>query len=210
MLLVLLASCKKEKNNEVIDLGYTYFPNTERSYIIYKVDSIHYGSSIETYSFQVKELLASTFYDNEGDLAMKVERYQRSTSGSPWVLKNVWSQKITTSTAERVESNVRFIEMSFPLSTGKTWKGNAYNQLGSWDYHVAYYDQLVNLSAMANATTMRIDKRNNVNLVDDEVAYDIYAREVGLVYRKWQDLNHQDGYTTGVDVTYKMLARGTQ
>ena len=65
---------------------------------------------------------------------MEVKRYYRPAANMPWILGDVWTQKRTTNTAERVEENVRFIKMEFPVKDGGTWQGNAYNMLGDWEW----------------------------------------------------------------------------
>ena len=209
VLLLGVASCKK-KTQEPIDLGCNYFPNEERFYVIYNVDSISYQVQIDTFHFQYKELLAAQYTDAEGEAAMRIERYKRNHSTEPWVQCGNWTQKRTPTTAERVEDNVRYINLIFPLEAGKTWKGNAYNTLGDWDYSIEYLAQPANLGLLSYDKTLKVVQRNNVNLVDKEIAYEIFAESAGLVYRKWTDLNVQPDHTTGFDVTWRAVATGTE
>ena len=52
-------------------MGYDYYPYAIGNWAIYEVDSINYNdnttpTTIDTFSYQVKELYADTFTDNEG------------------------------------------------------------------------------------------------------------------------------------------------
>ncbi len=75
---VILASCKKDDEPVVVDLGYDYFPNQVGTYIIYEVDSTGFGIDGEVHlEYQVMEVLAEEFVDGENQLAIKVERFTR-------------------------------------------------------------------------------------------------------------------------------------
>jgi len=205
--LTALFSCKKSDPAE-IDLGYTFFPNTARAFIIYRVDSTSYGISEEEFQFQIKELLANEFVDGQGDAAILVERYKRLNSSEEWVLQNVWVQKRTPTAAERVEDNVRYVKMAFPVVEAKTWNGNAYNTLGEWEYTFENVDKPTELGIQVFSKTVKVNQRNNVNLVDQEIAYEIYARNVGMVYKRFTDLNTQLGQVSGVEVIMTALTFG--
>jgi hypothetical protein len=209
LLLAVFSSCKKEEPAE-IDLGYDFFPNEVRSFIVYRVDSIHYGINQEEFTFQIKEVLANEFIDGEGKAAMSVERYKRQTNADPWVLQNVWVQKRTPTAAERVEDNIRYVRLAFPVEDGKSWNGNAYNTLGEWEYEYADVDEPFELGINSFSKSLRVNQRNNVNLVDQEIAYEVYARGVGLVQKYFKDVSIQPGQMSGVEYTWSVLLYGTE
>ncbi|MEY3399092.1 MAG: hypothetical protein RL220_1686 [Bacteroidota bacterium] len=200
-MLIALGSCKKEEA-PVIDLGYDYFPNTAGTFIIYEVDSTGFDINGETnLVYEVMEVLAEEFVDGENQLAMKVERYYRMNEDDPWVMGNVWVQKRNNSSAQRVEDNTRYIRMSFPVEVGKTWNGNAYNTMPEWSYKYVSKDTPRVFNGMTFEKTAEIQQRNNINLIDQEIASEIYARGVGLIYKHLMDLQVQQGDITGVDMT---------
>jgi hypothetical protein len=45
-----------------------------------------------------------------------------------------------------------------------------------------------------------------VNLVQNQIAYEIYAYNVGLVYRQFTDVEYQNGTPSGVDVRYRAIS----
>ena len=129
MMLLLTLACKKEKKAEAVDLGYTYFPTEIGQYVIYQVDSISYNDffnpvKIDTTHFQLKELVQSHFTDNEGRESDRLERYVRKNDSLPWVLRDVWYQTRTSTKAEKVEENVRFVKLIFPVEVNQKWNGN--------------------------------------------------------------------------------------
>lgn len=203
-----LVSCKKEGTEDIIDLGYDFFPNKLGTYITYSVDSISYGLVPDTASFELMEVLAEDFVDGTNQSAMTIERYKRYNPLQDWVLTDVWTQKRTSSVALRTEENVTFVRLVFPIEDGKTWNGNAYNTNEEWNYEIENLDAPAVYGDFPFSKTLKVNQRNYVNLVDQEIAYEIYARGVGLIYKKLIDLNYQDGMITGVDLEMTVVDYG--
>lgn len=204
--LALLASCNKEDDLSSIDLGYDYFPNKVGSYIIYAVDSTWYGVNVEEYSFQIKEELKEEFVDNTGQPTTKINRYYRAANNQPWYLIDVWTQKRTTTTAEKVVDNIRYVKLEFPVKNGGTWDGNAYNNYPAEQYKYANVAGPADVGILQFGNTLTVNQKNNVNLVDEEIFYEIYAKGVGMVFRQATDLNKQGSQTSGYDVVYRAIS----
>ena len=107
-------SCKKDAPSKV-EVGYNYYPNKVGSWIIYDVDSIVWDDfnapniAIDTFTYQIKEVNESFFLDNEGRETTRIERYKRTNSTMPWIIKDVWYGNRTASKVERVEENIKYI-----------------------------------------------------------------------------------------------------
>ncbi|MBL0316531.1 MAG: hypothetical protein IPP69_12400 [Flavobacteriales bacterium] len=203
---LLLASCKKEDDLSGIDLGYDYFPNKVGSYIIYDVDSTYYGVNTESYSFQIKEELIEEFVDNEGEPNVKINRFYRPANNTPWILIDVWTQKRTTTTAEKVVDNIRYVKMEFPVKNGGTWNGNAYNNYPAQQYKYSNLAGFADVGILQFDNTVTVEQQNNVNLVDEEIFYEVYAKGVGMVFRQATDLNTQGSQTSGYEVVYRAIS----
>ncbi len=75
--IILLFGCKKS-NNETVKYYYNYFPLDVGAWIEYDVvDIIHSQSGSDTAEYQLKEIAAEEFLDNEGRLTYRIERYWR-------------------------------------------------------------------------------------------------------------------------------------
>lgn len=203
------AACKEDVDYSEIDLGYDYYPNVVGSYIEYEVDSIHYGIEIDTTEFFLREVIAEDFIDDGGNQAYRIERYKKFSQDAEYQLTDVWVQLRTPTTGERVEENQRYVRLVFPVKAGETWDGNAYNTLDEWQYRYASIDQPYTLSPLQFGRTLRVNQRNNVNLVDQEVAWEVYARGVGMIQKKLIDLEFQNNEITGIDLEMKAIAYGT-
>ncbi len=201
-----IISCKpQEQDLSAIDLGYDYFPNSVGSYIVYQVDSTYFGLVEEEYTYQIKELISESFADDVGQLAVKVERYYRHFGNEPWILMDVWVQKRTTTAAERVEENVRFIKLEFPIAEGGTWQGNAYNGLGDWQYKYENVNQPVDIGELEFDKALKVNQLYSINLIEENIAYEIYALGVGMVAKQFTDVEYQNGIPAGVDLRYRAI-----
>lgn len=204
-----ISACKKEVDYEAIDMGYEYFPNRVGAYIDYEVDSIHYGITVDTTQFFLREIIAEDFIDQEGNLAVQVERYKKFSMGAEYELTDVWVQLRTSTTGERIEENQRFVRMVFPMDADANWDGNAYNTLDEWTHTYGSIGGSYSLPPLSFTDVVRVNQRNNVNLVDQEEAWEVYARGIGLIHKRFKDIEFQNFEITGVDVEMKAIAYGS-
>ncbi len=203
---MLLFSCRKEQDLSSIDLGYSFFPNKVGSFIIYQVDSTYYGITDTTFHYQIKEELTEQYTDEVNQPASKISRFHRRNNSQPWVLIDVWSQKRTTNTAEKVVENVRYIKLMFPLKEGNSWNGNAMNNFPAKEYKSVQVNQFYDVGILQFPKTVKVTELNNVNLVDNQNIFEIYADGVGMVYRQATNLNTQGSQTSGTDVQYRAIS----
>lgn len=209
LLLVAVTGCKKE-DPPVLDLGYAYFPNNVGTFIEYEVDSTSWVADVSTeYNFFLREEYVETFIDNEGQLAMRVDRYKRTNASDPWNFDSSWSQKRTSTTAERIESNARYVRLVFPINSERSWDGNAYNETESWTHGYSSIggQHIVNASFIFD-DVVRVNQRNVSNLIDQEEAWEIYARDLGLVHKRFRDLSFATLELEGVDMEWRIVASG--
>jgi hypothetical protein len=206
-----LASCKKKEIDPAeIEFGYEYFPLKEGRYMHYLVDSIGHDITSDTSSYQIKEVIGESFTDIAGHPAFEVKRYKRMANGDPWSLVGVWTQKRTPTTAERVEDNVRFVRLIFPINESASWNGNAHNTLGNWTHTYSNIGAEVEVGPFTFENTVQVNQRNNVNLVDQELAYEIYCSGIGMIYKKFIDLNFQEDGMFGIELEMRLIDFGNQ
>lgn len=207
--ILLLFSCKPEKIAEPADVGYDYFPLTEGQWLLYDVDSTvwdDFTSQIYHYNSQILELTESRFTDNTGNEAFRIERYYRKNDTIDWALLDVWSANLTSASAEKVEENLRFIKMSFPVRRNQQWNGNAKNYLDEEEYTYKNLFQPLNTGQWQFDSTVTVEHSNNINLIEEDIRYEIYARNTGLVkkYTKTvkKNIAQPDIIVSGILVEY--------
>jgi hypothetical protein len=197
-LIALLAfvSCK-QKTGEAEDFNYDYFPVEIGSWVTYSVTDTRYDVQTITETYQLKEILDAEITDNLGRPSIRIERYWRQSDNDPWEIKDIWYATRTNSVAEKIEENIRFVKMVFPVRDYQEWDGNVYNNYPEWEY---YYDSIEEPRVVNNLTfdnTVKVVQAENFNLIQEQDAYEIYAKNIGLIYRKLIDIEYNGNQKTG-------------
>ena len=210
-------SCKKEKDPDP-DMGYNYFPNQVGKYVIYDVDSFYYNDfnvplTIDTFKFQLKEKIQSTYLDGQGRTTLRLERYVRyynptiPFSALPWVLRDVWAANRTATTAEKVEENERFVKLAFAVKQDQTWNGNAQNTLGEQNYSFEFINQARTIGGTAFDSVLQVNQLDGSSIINKKYYIEKYAKRTGLVYKQVIDIESQPDPSWTSSVTSAFLAQ---
>jgi hypothetical protein len=192
-------SCKKEKQ-QAVDMGYSYFPDKVGNYIVYDVDSFYYNDfsdHVDTFKFQLKEKVESVFQDNQNRPTMRLERYVRFYDRLnpypliPWKLRNVWAANVTATTAEKVEENLRYTKLIFPVSSKSNWNGNIQNTDPPLNYSYAFADLPKTIGKFTFDSVLQVNQQDETNLISKKFYIEKYARHVGLAYKQVIDVQSQ-------------------
>ncbi len=203
-------SCKKEKDPGP-DFGYNYFPEKVGSYVIYNVDSFYYYNTptiIDTFKFQLKEKIQSTYPDNQNRTTLRLERYVRNYdplvpySALPWLLRDVWAANRTTSTAEKVEENVRYVKLAFAVREGKSWNGNAQNVNEEMLYNYQFFDQPRTIGGASFDSVLQVNQINYEDLISKHYSIERYARRTGMVFKHYIEIDSQPNSDWGNPMLY--------
>lgn len=196
----LLAACKQEKDTLTLDYKYEYYPLHTGHYIIYDVDSVNYSytgiNQRDTASYQLKEVVSDTFYDNQNRLNYRLEIYRRNTAADAWVINKVWYVYKDVTNVQKIEDDVRFIKMVFPPKEGMTWDGNQYapqtggfDYLANWEYSYTGLDQPKTLGGLSFDSTVTVNQWDDENGVQKNFSSEVYAKGVGMVYKQFEMLS---------------------
>lgn len=209
-----LLSCKPDADYISPDTGSDFYPNQTGYYIIYDVDSTYYDDFTHTVSrdtFQIKEIIESQFTDQQNRDARRIERWYKWSDTTDWILKDVWYSVKTLFRVERIEENERFIRLVFPVSDYTTWDGNAMNDIGYQKYE---FDNVYDPYTVNNInfdSTCKVKQAASSNLIDEKLQYEIYAKKIGLIYKRYKVLK-KDYVTSqiisGIDYTWKINSYG--
>ncbi len=186
------SSCKRN-TGQAADLKQEYFPTEIGNWVIYNVVDIKHDINHDTLTYQLKEIIADDFIDNSGRRAQRIERYRRQDESDSWMISDVWHSVRTTRTAEKVEEDVRYVKLMFPVNEFKSWDGNAYNQYIKWEYYYDSLDYSGSIGALNFDSLAFVTHRQNSNFVEYEQAYEVYAKHVGLVQKQLIDLDVRSG-----------------
>lgn len=199
--LLTFSACNKKDTVE-INYNYEYYPYSIGHYVTYRVDSIFYTYSNPNYfrdtaRYELKELIADTLYDNENALNYKIELYRRADSSAAWAIWKVWYLKPTVTNVQKVEDDIRFIKLVFPPQESAEWNGNIYvpttdpyTVYRDWNYVYSNVHQPYSINGFnfdSTLTVTAVDVTNN--LITKTLHREVYAKNVGMIYREWEDLH---------------------
>ena len=191
-----LVACNKENiKPRKFPLGQEYFPLFEGKSIIYKITEINIDQPSNVYDtsiYYLNEVVESPFIDNENDTAWRIERYTRKDENSKWIINSVWSAKITNKYAVKVEENQRKIKIRFPIKENLSWNGNLLNDQEVQEYEILKLDHKFNLGTVQFDSCLTVMQDSSLSLIHKNLAYEIYAKNIGLVYKKEIYINSQE------------------
>lgn len=191
---IALVGCEKSNYQET-PMFYSYFPTDINSWTEYEVREIVHNSSVgsDTTHYYLKEVIAEEFIDNQGRVTFRIERFKKDSLSDTYTISDVWYSNLTNTTAEKVEENVRFVKLVFPIKDSKSWDGNAYNTEIEWDYE---YDSVHVERSYNNLffdSTIKVQQIDNVNPIQNQVAFEVYANHIGLVRKSYINIENGDG-----------------
>lgn len=217
LLVIIAVGCKKDTDNTII-YGYEYFPVQVGHYVVYDVIDIFHDIDLEpqhdTNFYQIKEVIAEVLVDGEGDSIQKIKRYIRDNESEEWSIKDIWTQKLTPTTAEVVEENERYIKMVFAIAYNRTWDCNALNNEPEQEcYYESIYEPYT-VQGVQYDSTVSVEKMNFTSFIDFRTQFDVYARNVGKIKSVYKDLQI-DNFDTldiqkGPEIFYDLIEYGVE
>ena len=169
-------------------------------YVVYDVDSFFYDNfngMIDSSFYQIKEVVDSKFTDLEDDEAFKIVRYRKESDTTNWVLIDVWQSKLTTTNFQKVEENVRFVKLIFPINKDATWNGNILNNETDQVYDYTSVDKIETIGGNTINNVLTVNQFEEVNLIEEKMFEEKYAKGIGMVYKKSVDLTKEYNSATG-------------
>ena len=190
VILTLCLCCKKNTDSVPELTGKDYFPTDSGRYWIYAIHEIKYNSDTIDTTYQRKDIIFDAFtYQNT--TIYELYRFYKPNNVSDWALQpdSVWSFTINQNQITSKESNVEFVRLVFPLSNGETWNGNAKNIALRDDYTVSNFNKPYTVGLFYFPQTVNIIEEHSLNIVYKDYRNRIYAKNIGLVYKNYEQLN---------------------
>lgn len=159
----------------------------------YQVDSFVFNDfteTIDTYYYESQSVISDTFRDNLADLAYQWDFYQRRDSTRRWQLqKRGFVNDNSPQDLHWFLDNRRYIAFNWPVEEGKSWDGNAYNR--SLRVNYTYHDVYENFDVGRKTydSTVRVTKAEEESLINQFREFEVYAKDVGRIYRLKDSLN---------------------
>ena len=92
-----------------MDYFYQYYPVEQGHWVSYQVQEINFvDNDSDTLNYQLMEVMGDEFVDDAGLVAIRVERYWRTSDTLQWAIKDVW---VTHKLQRRADKNRRKCEV---------------------------------------------------------------------------------------------------
>lgn len=201
--------------------GEEYFPLGKGAYTVYKVTETKYSivSGNETREYFLKEVVADSASDDFNNLVYRIERFSKDNEEDPWDLDSVWTARKSGNQFIKVENNIEFVKLVIPVKEGKEWNGNAFNSREKETYRMEMVHQPLLLNDIQFDSTLTQIQKMDSNVVAQDFRTEIYAKGVGLIYKKFiVTTNHQENGSivfpikidNGIDLTQTIIEYGTE
>lgn len=213
LMALLSVGCGKNETETLPQKGKLYYPLNLGKEIVYDVDSIIYDPQpngfiqIDTYRWQIREVLKDTFKDNAGLTQYRIERYSRFRGVQNWVLENVVTSAITEQYVLRTENNLRYIKFPTVFGVNTKWDGNIFIDPAvkimvagesidlfpnKWTYQVESLDKAEKIGDKSFENVMTVLAQTNPGILNEKrYTLEKYAKDVGLIYREQKILDTQ-------------------
>jgi len=198
-----------------------FFPIQVGGYFIYDVQETIYTpiNGQEDFLYQSKITVTDSFKNNAGGITYVLQRSTRSDDAAQFEYQDTWSTRIEPSQVVVIEGNTSFVRLAFPLSIGRQWNGNALNTLGGEEscgddatfscdiYEIGDFGFQFDLNGDILDETVEVIQNNNTDLiVKQDVRKEIYARNIGLVYKESTILEY---CTVGSCIGQQQIEKGS-
>lgn len=232
-----VSSCGKNKTEILPQTGKLYFPLLVGKELVYDVDSVIYDPQpsgkiqIDTFKWQVREVIKDTFKDQSGIIQYRTEHFSRVQGAITWISDFVFTSALTLQHALRNENNLTFIKFPLIFSVDTQWEGNVYIDpsvkikvagetltpfTNKWTYQILSIDKPEQIGTRKFDSVLTIVAQSNPNILNEKrYTLEKYAKGIGLVYREQKILDTQklDGSVAwevraekGFIVTQKILS----
>ncbi|MEP7168658.1 MAG: hypothetical protein ABI855_04755 [Bacteroidota bacterium] len=192
-IVLIIFSCKKDKSSTPVFTGYSYAPENIGHEIIYDVDSTiksDFDGMTHLNHFQIRELIADTFTDNQGRPTLRLERYKRLNPSDSWVIYRVWTANKTNVHYEKKEDNITYVKLVFPPASTVTWNGNVLNSLDSLFYTYSSFNVPDNYNNLSFDSSLTVLQNDYEDIIQKDYRVEKYATQVGMYYKEQDSISY--------------------
>jgi hypothetical protein len=197
LVILILHACKtKVDDNYQPDFGYNYYPLAVNAQWIYNVDSIVYDNNtgtttIDTFNYQYREKIDSSYTDSRGKPVFILRRYFRPNDTSDWNETSMARMNLDDNKALKTIDNTTYVKLLFPVRLNALWNGNMFNNNKPRDYTLAGINETFNAGGNNYPQTARVIQYDEVNAIEEIKKMEIYAQSKGMVYLLSDSINSQ-------------------
>jgi hypothetical protein len=191
LIMVAVYSCRKEEVDFAPDRGENYYPYALGLWWEYDVDSTFFNdfsSDTIQVSYRIREEFVSEFSTETGSPAIRVEQYRKYQDQTNWVGPRVYWTYLTEEGAVKVEENIPYVKINYPVKKNFNWNGNRYNFLDAEEYTYTSVDLPYTINSLSFDSTAVVLQKSMQSLLGKEFYQEKYARGVGLIEKEIVDI----------------------
>jgi hypothetical protein len=198
LLILQIAACSRNKEEQSIDTGADYFPLKVGMERVFSIDSLAYDNNagftqIDTFRYFYKEQILEQTTNDAGEQIWILSRWFADSLQGPWQQANRWQIIKNEWHAIIIEENRPFLRLAFPLELNKNWNGNLFNNLGLQRYRVVSINQ-----AFGQYNNTLLVQEISISNAIEEIRRNLrYAHLLGMVQLVHDSLNTQISGTRG-------------
>lgn len=191
-----------------VDRGLEYHPIGVGKFWTYQVDSlviINAGTSTRESTNYIRESLKSSFLNPNGDTTYVLERAVGSSPLGPFSATDLWKLERTDDRLVRIEENLEFVKILFPIKEGTNWQGNQFDEqiestvsqqkmriFKGWEYEVISDNEQAVIDGITYDSVLNIQQAKLSTFVELRESNEYYAPNVGLIRREMQIFDTQN------------------
>jgi len=187
VILILTIGCESTLEFDQEASGQAFYPLTTGEYREYEIQEIKYTilNPPDTINYFLKEQVGDSFINQTGGMTYILNRFERNDDSIPWEIDSVWTVIKSETNVVVNENNTPFTKLVFPVLEQKRWDGNAFNTKEEelYTYEDTYQPLILN-DMDFNSTLKVIQEYNPDSIVMRDQRSEIYAENVGLIYKE--------------------------
>ncbi len=169
--------------------------------------------------YELKTLVVDSFPNQDGNYTYIIHRSKRNEGAAEFSYLDTWSARMDSREVVMNEENTTFFKIKLPVVKDDEWDGNLYNTKGEDTYAM----EEVVATFIGNGNTyddcIVINQNDNQDfIVTLDQRKEVYARNIGLVYKEVRVLNYctvgsclgQQQVESGVIYTQTIKAYGVE
>lgn len=188
----------KEDESVILKMDSDFFPLAVGNFHVYQVNETQYTTLNPKVDliYQLKLAIVDSFVNTSGGLTYVIHRSRKEAGQNSFNYLDTWSVRAEPSQIVVNEGNIPFVRLAFPLVAGRQWNGNALNSIGgeqtcgenptySCDIYTINDGVPFELNGEVLTETIEVVQNNNMDpIVKQDVRKEVYARNVGLVFKE--------------------------
>jgi hypothetical protein len=194
ILLFLLVTACSSGDEKPVDIGRDYLPGRVGIFQVYNVDRTEYSEVADPVEahYELMTEVVDSFPDVNDEYTYVIHRSTRANSGDDWEYLDTWSVGISDQEAIVNEENIAYVKIRFPVLNNRQWNGNEFNVSEPDTYEMESVEEPFTIDDQTYAKTITIEQEDSEDLLFKDKRLEVYAKDIGLIYREITDLNYCD------------------